>query len=60
MLNFKSLHEYCFFNLFSGCTSLETSPELPATTLFSFCYKDMFSGCTSLETAPTLPAETLA
>jgi len=34
--------------MFSGCTSLETAPELPATTLTDHCYSNMFSGCTSL------------
>ena len=46
--------------MFSGCTSLVTAPELPATTLTFFCYYSMFSGCTSLVTAPELPATTLA
>lgn len=39
---------YCFYHLFSGCTSLVTAPELPATTLAGSCYRNMFSGCTSL------------
>jgi hypothetical protein len=45
--------------MFSGCTSLTTAPELPATTLTNYCYQYMFSGCTSLTTAPELPATTL-
>jgi hypothetical protein len=45
--------------MFSGCTSLTTAPELPATTLANNCYESMFSGCTSLTTAPELPATTL-
>ena len=48
-----------FKELFKGCTSLTTAPELPATTLADFCYRRMFSGCTSLTTAPELPATTL-
>ena len=40
---------YTFTGLFSGCTSLTTAPELPATTLASYCYRQMFSGCTSLQ-----------
>ena len=28
----------CYYNLFYGCTSLTTAPELPATTLASGCY----------------------
>lgn len=46
--------------MFSGCTSLKTAPELPATTLATYCYYNMFYGCTSLATAPVLPATTLA
>ena len=46
--------------MFSGCTSLTTAPELPATTLAAYCYQSTFSGCTSLTTAPELPATTLA
>ena len=50
----------CYANMFEGCTSLTTAPELPATTLAYNCYDGMFSGCTSLTTAPELPATTLA
>ena len=34
--------------MFSGCTSLVTAPELPATVLVKNCYYSMFSGCTNL------------
>ena len=50
----------CFLGLFEGCSSLETAPELPATTLSSNCYGAMFRGCTNLTVAPHLPATTLA
>ena len=50
----------CYSNMFSGCTSLTTAPELPATTLASGCYQGMFSGCTSLTIVPVLPVTTLA
>ena len=50
----------CYYEMFSGCTSLTTAPSLPATTLADYCYWQMFSGCTSLTTAPSLPATTLA
>lgn len=53
-------NNYCFYSLFSFCTSLTTAPELPATTLATRCYQYMFYGCTSLTTAPELPATTLA
>ena len=49
----------CYVDMFYGCRSLTTAPELPATTLASSCYRDMFSSCTSLTTAPKLPATTL-
>ncbi|WP_295590248.1 hypothetical protein [uncultured Methanobrevibacter sp.] len=50
----------CYFRMFSGCTSLTTAPELPATSLAGSCYVNMFDGCSSLTTAPALPATTLA
>jgi len=51
----------CYQQMFQGCTSLTTAPELPATTLATSCYRQMFHGCTSLTTAPQeLPATTLA
>ena len=54
-----TLANYCYSNMFNGCTSLATAPVLPATTLASSCYAYMFYGCTSLATAPVLPATTL-
>ena len=50
---------YCFYGLFSGCSSLTTSPQLQATTLTNYCYQSMFSWCTNLEVLPKLPAITL-
>ena len=55
-----TLAEGCYYNMFNGCTSLTTAPELPAETLASSCYYYMFYGCTALTTAPELPATTLA
>lgn len=49
----------CYYNMFYGCTSLVTAPELPAITLAENCYSYMFSGCTNLTTAPELLAITL-
>ena len=54
-----TLIDECYSNMFEGCTSLTTAPELPATTLAEKCYSNMFKGCTSLTTAPELPATTL-
>ena len=50
----------CYVNMFLGCSSLTTAPDLPATTLAEACYSGMFNDCTSLTTAPALPATTLA
>ena len=54
------LRQYCGYSMFQGCTSLTTSPELPATILAGNCYNSMFLNCTSLTTTPELPATTLA
>ena len=54
-----TLANNCYFNMFTGCSSLTTAPVLPATTLAQSCYNYMFQGCTSLTTAPVLPATTL-
>ena len=51
---------YAYCNLFQGCTSLVSAPELPATTLANSCYNSMFSGCSNLTQAPALPVTTLA
>ena len=55
-----SVSAYCYKQLFYGCKSLTTAPELPATTLANDCYYEMFRYCTSLTIAPELPATTLA
>ena len=61
LLNFSTtLANYAFFKLFDQCSSLTTTPALPATTLAESCYSYMFSCCYSLTTAPELPATTLA
>lgn len=55
-----TMANYCYNNMFYGCTALTTAPELPATTLSVGCYQCMFQGCTSLTSAPSvLPATTL-
>lgn len=53
-----TMTNYCYGEMFLGCTNLTTAPELPAKTLAVGCYKSMFQGCTSLTTAPDLLAET--
>lgn len=48
--------------MFNGCTSLTSTPALPATTLAEYCYNYMFANCTSLTTVPSnmLSVTTLA
>ena len=60
LLPATTLANYCYTDMFYGCTSLTTAPALPATTLADFCYHNMFYGCTSLTTAPELPTRWLA
>ena len=60
LLPAEPLAQDCYSNMFMGCTSLTTAPELKATTLAHGCYADMFEGCTALTTAPELKATTLA
>ena len=59
LLPATTLTPYCYYALFSGCTSLTSAPELPAMTLANSCYAWMFNNCSSLTTAPELPATTL-
>ena len=54
-----TMAQYCYSNMFKGCTSLTHAPALPATTLNQYCYYYMFQDCTSLTHAPALPATTL-
>ena len=60
ILHATTLAKSCYSNMFQGCKSLTTAPELPATTLTTYCYYSMFRDCISLTTAPELPATTLA
>lgn len=54
-----TLSNYCYYNLFSWCSWLTSSPLLTATTLAIYCYNSMFNWCSSLVTAPTLSVTTL-
>ena len=49
-----------FRNLFFGCNSLTSAPQLPATVLADNCYFQMFVYCYNLKEIPELPATTLA
>lgn len=51
--------DYTFLNLFNWCTSLTSTPKLPATTITSYCYYQMFYWCSSLVTLTELPATTV-
>jgi hypothetical protein len=55
----STISEYCYYSLFSWCSSLTVAPALPITTLARFCYQNMFYWCTWLTTAPSLPATVL-
>ena len=55
-----TMANYCFSNLFDGCTALIKAPELFAETLSNYCYYQMFWGCRNLIEAPKLPSTTLA
>lgn len=57
--NHPTMADYCYYNMFYGCSSLIQAPVLPATTLTRSCYEEMFGYC-SLTQAPELPATTLA
>ncbi len=61
LLPAETLAQGCYWEMFSGCSSLTDAPALPATTLAHSCYYSMFSGCTGLTAVPAeLPATTLA
>ena len=51
---------YAFACLFQWCTTLVSTPVLPASTLSNGCYYEMFYRCEMLTSAPTLPATVLA
>lgn len=53
-----TLASNCYSNMFKGCSSLTTAPELPAKTMSDACYASMFEDCTSLTTAPEISAGT--
>jgi hypothetical protein len=54
------MDDYCFANLFEGCTLLSSAPSPPAANLTYACCRYMFADCTNLTNAPALPATTLA
>ena len=54
------LTKWCYSDLFSGCSLLENSPELPSLTMKYYCYGGMFYSCQNLTQAPSLPSLNLA
>lgn len=55
-----TLTNYCYMNMFSGCTSMGLTPFiLPATALAMHCYQNMFIYCNNITQTPILPATTL-
>ena len=55
-----TLTNYCYSDLFSGCSALTKAPDLPATELKLRCYEQMFWECTSLTEASVMSATTVA
>ena len=53
------LSSYCYWDMFNDST-IQTPPQLPATSVPEYAYCGMFLYCRSLTTAPELPATTLA
>ena len=47
----------CYMEMFSGCTSLKSAPDLPATVLADKCYLRMFLNCTKLKSIPTFASQ---
>ena len=43
-----TLSDYCYANMFQGCSGLTRAPELPATKLAKECYSFMFCDCEKL------------
>lgn len=49
-LNSNNLGEYCYCDMFRGCTKLTKTPTLPAHSANTLSYSGMFYGCSSLNT----------
>lgn len=46
----------CYLEMFMGCTSLTSAPDLPATELKDKCYFRMFYKCSGLTSVPSFPS----
>lgn len=58
-LNASTTSTYGCIEMFRGCSSLISAPELPSTLNGSYNFYSMFRDCVALTTAPALPATTL-
>ena len=54
-----SIVSYCYYGMFEGCVSLQTTPNLPAKTIPIYCYRGMFLNCKSLLSSPILQGKKL-
>ncbi len=59
LINYRNVSNYCYYQLFDGCTALTSVPDLPSKTIAEYCYNLMFNGCTSITDGATLPATSL-
>ena len=60
LINYGTMQNYSFKNLFRNCTTLTDVSELELPDYVTQnCYEGMFYGCTSIEESPILSAETL-
>ena len=50
----KTNSRFVYWAMFKNCTSLQTAPNLLATSVSISGYKEMFSGCTALVNAPEI------
>ena len=55
-----TLTDYCYSELFSGCTGLTMMSFSSAQEMEIGCYQEMFNGCSNLETTIMYPATELA
>ena len=46
----------CYMDMFLGCISLTSAPDLPATELADKCYFRMFHSCFGLTSMPSFPS----
>ena len=57
LLPATTLTNYCYGNMFQGCTLLTVAPVLPAETLVNYCYAYIFSNCSNLHSVTCLATD---